>query len=265
MLVVWELPEFLRKDSLNSKMCSTIYHYSEVGSTNNIARKKICGKEDLGFVVISKIQTGGYGQRGSFWESPIGGLWCSIGLKPIFKISKIGMIPILTALGVANTLEAFNVKTRLKWPNDILYSPNNRKIGGILVEGKVSQHSLEYIIIGIGLNINNTVDQFSPPLRDQITTTYEILGDRLPLPVILESVLKQIENNLIRLQNNEEGKILSEWKKWDNIIGLNVKIVSNNIEYFGVAKDISKNGQLLLELQDGRTIKFSAGHLVLSF
>ena len=58
-------------------------------------------------------------------------------------------------------------------------------------------------------------------------------------------------------------KILLEWKKWDNILGLNVKILSNNIEYIGIAKDISANGQLILEMKDGRTMKFSTGNLIL--
>ncbi|MCK4849434.1 MAG: hypothetical protein KAT16_10425, partial [Candidatus Heimdallarchaeota archaeon] len=138
------------------------------------------------------------------------------------------------------------------------------KIGGILVESEVSQHSLMYLIIGIGLNINNTLDQYSPALRNKITTTFEILNEKIPLKEILIEIIKQIEYRLNIMREGRELKILSEWKKWDNILGLNVKILSNNIEYQGIAKDISKNGQLLLELKDGRTIKFSSGHLVLS-
>ncbi len=66
------------------------------------------------------------------------------------------------------------------------------------------------------------------------------------------------------MQEGGELEILSEWKKWDNILGLDVRLISNNIEYQGIAKDISRNGQLLLELKDGRTIKFSSGHLIIS-
>ncbi len=255
----------MKKEIINSSLCPTIYYYSEIGSTNSIARKLITKKQELGFVILSEIQTGGYGQRGNFWESPRGGLWCSIGIKPEFKISSLGLVPILTALSVAKTLELYKLETKLKWPNDILHSSSYKKIGGILVEGKVSQHSLEYLIIGIGLNINNTLDQYSPALRNKITTTFEILNDKIPLKDMLIEIIKQIEYKLKIMREGGELKILSEWKKWDNILDLNVKIISNNIEYHGIAKDILKNGQLLLELKDGRTIKFSSGHLVLSY
>ena len=253
----------MKKEVINSTLCPTIYYYSELGSTNSIARKFIAEKQELGFVIVSKVQTGGYGQRNSFWESPEGGLWCSMGIKPEFKISYLGMIPMLTALSVAKALEPYKLKTRLKWPNDILLSSNNKKIGGILVESKVSQRSLEYLIIGIGLNINNTLNQYSPSLRNKITTTFETLNEKIYLNDILIKIIKKIENELTLMKEGGELKILSDWKKWDNILGLDVKMISNNIEYHGIAKDISKNGQLLLELKDGRTIKFSSGHLVL--
>ncbi len=259
-----ELTKFLKKESLNSDFCPTIFYYSELGSTNTIAKELIVDQQDLGFAVISEIQTGGYGQRESYWESPRGGLWCSLCIKPKFEIYKMGLIPILTALSIAKALAVFEIKTKLKWPNDLLHSSDNKKIGGILVEGKISQHSIEYIIIGIGLNINNTFGQYSQALRDKIMTTYEILNENIPLKEILTMIIKNIENELKRTKDNQEMKILSEWKKWDNILGLDVRIISNNIEYQGIAKDISRNGQLLLELKDGRTIKFSSGHLILS-
>lgn len=261
--MVTELTGFLEKKSFDSAICSTIYHYSEVGSTNTIAREKIDEEQSFGFVVVSERQTGGYGQRGNKWESPIGGLWCSIVLKPTFHISKIGLMPILAALSVAKTLDSLSIKTRLKWPNDILHYPDNKKIAGILVEGKVSQDSLEYIIIGIGMNVNNTSDQFSRSLRRKTTSIFEILDEKIPIMDIMASLLEQLEDQLLKLQNNNETKILSEWKKWDNVLGLNVRILSNDIEYIGIARDISTNGQLLLELKDGRTMKFSTGDLIL--
>ena len=168
----------IKQASIKSNLSPTIYYYSEVGSTNSIARKMILEKNKFGFVVTSKVQTGGYGRRKNYWESPKGGLWCSIVIKPDIKVQSLGIVPILTALGVAQALQTFGIETKLKWPNDILYSQNNKKLGGILVEGKVSKRSLEYLIIGIGLNINNTLDQYSPSLKNIIKTT-KILGIKL--------------------------------------------------------------------------------------
>lgn len=250
------------KSEIKSKLCSKIYHYSEVGSTNNIAKSFISEKNESGFVVLSNIQTAGYGQKGNFWESPHGGLWCSIAIKPGIPPNIQGLIPNLSALSVAKALKVHNVRTRLKWPNDILNFKDNRKLGGILVEGKVSgSRATQYLVIGIGLNINNTLNQYSAPLRRIVTSTLEILGTEIHLESLLLDIISELENGFNTIDAHGEEQILNEWKKWDNILGERIKIVSNNIVYEGIAKDLSVHGQLILEMKDGLLIKFSSGNV----
>ena len=220
-------------------------------------------EKELGFVILSKTQTAGYGQRGNFWESPQGGLWCSIAIKPNINPSKIGLIPSLCALSVAKALKIYKITTRLKWPNDILNSIDNKKLGGIIVEGKVSPKRLEYLIIGIGLNVNNSLKQFSLPLRKNITTTLEIIKTNISLEKLLHTIITHLEDGLYKMTKGGENEILLEWKKWDNILGMAVKITSNNIEYEGIVKDLTLFGQIILELADGRKITFSSGNVSL--
>ena len=257
------MTDLIKRTELNTEFISEILHFSDLGSTNSFAKKMVLKENKHGFVIISKTQTSGYGQRGNFWESPPGGLWCSIAIKPEINPKSIGLIPILCALSVAKALKSYNIATRLKWPNDILYSDNNKKLGGILVEGKVSPGFIEYLIIGIGLNVNNSLEQFSLPLRGSITSILEISKNKLRLSELLCKVVKFLEEGLIIMKRGEEKQILSEWKEWDNILGRKAIITSNNIEYEGAVKDLTVFGQLILELADGRKITFSSGTLTL--
>ena len=249
---------------INSTLCSIIYHYSEVGSTNNVAKKFISDNKDLGFCIRSDVQTAGYGQKSNFWESPPGGLWCSLVIKPSIPVHRLGLIPSLSALSVAKALKKHKIRTRLKWPNDILNYEDNKKLGGILVEGKVLGSSdTKYVVIGIGLNVNTTLNQYSAPLSRKITSTYEILGEKIPLDDLLLEIIVELEEGFVNIDTLGEKHIINEWKNWENILGKRVNIVSNDIIYEGIAKDLSVYGQLILEIKDGVLIKFSSGTLSL--
>ncbi|MHA2137619.1 MAG: biotin--[acetyl-CoA-carboxylase] ligase [Candidatus Hodarchaeales archaeon] len=257
------MTSLLKRTELNSEFISEILHYSDLGSTNSVAKRMVLKEKKQGFIVISKTQTSGYGQRGNFWESPSGGLWCSIAINPKINPKKIGLIPILSALCVVKALKSYNITTRLKWPNDILNSADNKKLGGILVEGKVSPGFIEYLIIGIGINVNNSPKQFSLPLRKRVTSILEISKNDISLIDLLNKIISYLEDGLFIMIRGEERQILSQWKEWDNVLGRNVKITSNNIEYEGIARDLTQFGQIILELADGREITFSSGTLTL--
>ncbi|UCE13051.1 MAG: biotin--[acetyl-CoA-carboxylase] ligase [Candidatus Heimdallarchaeota archaeon] len=175
------MPSSIKEIQTTSKLCPKVYRYTELGSTNNIARQIIENEDQIGFAIVAETQTAGQGQGGRFWESPRGGLWISLAIKPSIELPYLGMIPILSAVGIANALETFDIEVMLKWPNDILIPRNLRKVGGILAEGKVTQLSLDYLIIGVGINVNNTIEQFSLPLQEEITTLFEEFQKKINL------------------------------------------------------------------------------------
>ena len=141
-----------------------------------------------------------------------------------------------------------------------------QKIGQLVFEKQIIESKLK-IRKDIRLDkklikFQKEIDALNKELANFITKLKEI-PEKIPIMDIMTSLLEQLEDQLLKLKNSNETKILSEWKKWDNILGLNVRILSNDIEYIGIARDISTNGQLLLELKDGRTMKFSTGDLIL--
>jgi BirA family biotin operon repressor/biotin-[acetyl-CoA-carboxylase] ligase len=253
----------IQKKHVDSKLCPKIFKFTELGSTNNLARKYIEHKSYIGFVIAAETQTAGYGQRGNYWESPHGGLWCSLAIKPFMELELLGIVPILSAVGIANTLRKYNVNTTLKWPNDILLSNSLKKLGGILIEGKITQYSLNYLIIGIGLNINNTLKQYSRPLRSKITTTYEELNKELDLDKLLEDIIKQIDESFEKLRSKGAQAILEAWKQNDNILGMDIVVQNSEKEYHGKAVDISPYGHLVLETSESKIINISNGRIIL--
>ncbi|MFX0183977.1 MAG: biotin--[acetyl-CoA-carboxylase] ligase [Candidatus Hodarchaeota archaeon] len=248
---------------VNSKLCPIIFKFTELGSTNNLARKYIEDENNIGFVIAAETQTAGYGQRGNYWESPRGGLWCSLAIKPYMELQSLGVVPILSSVGIAKTLRKYNVNTTLKWPNDILLSKSFKKLGGILVEGKITQYSLNYLIIGIGLNINNTLTQYSRPLRSKITTTYEELNKEISLDKLLGDIIKQIDESFEKLRSKGVRAILEDWKQHDNILGMDIVVQDSEKEYHGKAVDISPYGHLVLKTSDSNIKNISNGRIIL--
>ena len=254
------MANLLRKSKISSNLCPVIYHYSNIGSTNHVAKFLIIEKNKTGFVVVADVQTAGYGQKERFWESPKGGLWFSVAIDPKIPPKKIGIVPILVALSVAKVLESYEIETKLKWPNDIL--SNMKKIGGIIVEGNITGTKIiENLVIGIGLNINNTLDQYSPSLREVITSTLEILGYEINLNELLLAILTELELGFRKIRGLGPDDILSEWKKRDILIGKQTSILLNDVIHRGLVKDITMHGQLVLEKNDGTLIKFSSGEV----
>jgi BirA family biotin operon repressor/biotin-[acetyl-CoA-carboxylase] ligase len=254
------MANLLKKSKIGSKLCPIIYHYSDIGSTNNVVKFLILEKNKMGFAVVADVQTSGYGQKDRYWESPKGGLWCSLAIKPEVPPKKLGLIPILTAQSVAKALEGYEIRTRLKWPNDILF--RKKKLGGILVEGIVSGTKItEYLVIGIGLNINNTLDQYSASLQGKITSTLIILGLEIDLEELLLAILTELDLGFRKINTLRQDEILSEWKKRDILIGKQISILSNDVMHRGLVKDITIHGQLVLEKTDGMLIKLSSGNV----
>ncbi len=253
------MPDLIKKTIIRSDLCPRIYMYDTVDSTNNVATQLIEEKNQIGFVVVAKKQYAASGQAGRDWESPKGGLWTSLVIQPQIKFSQLGLVPILSAVGIAKALDTFKIKTLLKWPNDILIKHNLKKIGGILVEGKITQFSLNYLIIGIGLNINNTLDQYSKLLREQITTVYEEFSKKIDLNCLLQEIIHQLEDSFECLRLSGSQSILKEWKEKDNIIGMKVIVQTPEGEYQGKVVDISPNGQLVLENSGSNIVNLSTG------
>jgi len=170
-------------------------YYQEIDSTNSRARDLAAKGYPEGTVVVADMQTSGRGRRGRSWYSPRNqGIYMSGILRPVLPLKEISRISLVTAVAVAETFqEELNLPVCIKWPNDILI--NNKKIAGILAEVVTDMDGIEYIVVGIGLNINNRLDDFPRDLRTLATSAQ--VEDKQPVSrvKVLQGLLARLETS----------------------------------------------------------------------
>lgn len=255
-----------------------IIRLAEVGSTNEYAKELISkGIAVEGTVVVADVQTSGKGRLERLWESPKGGLWLSLILEPEEPIAgnKLGILPLMAGCAAAgaincaladsggqtcrdkpdNASSASTTKTaRVKWPNDVMI--NGRKACGILSES-LTHDGRRYVIIGIGININNRVQEgygFSPVS----TSIMEEVGRATEIELVQRALLSEIDRLYTNMKTNSQ-RVLEEWRRLADTPGRRVCINTPSGEVTGLARDIDENGALVVETEDGKTAAVSAG------
>ena len=140
---------------LKTRWLGRKYVYAEeLASTNSFGYELAEKGEPMGCVVVADVQTAGRGRRGRSWESPEGGLWFSLILRPAFTPQEAASLTTVTAVGLCRGLMYYpGLGAKIKWPNDIL--ADGKKLGGILSEMKVDGQKLAYAVIGVGINISS--------------------------------------------------------------------------------------------------------------
>lgn len=228
-----------------------LYIYREVNSTNTLAKFLSENGAENGSVVISEKQNGARGRSGKSWESPLGGVWLSIIVHPDVDHSKIPLITLATGVAVAKALERIGVeKPEIKWPNDIMI--NGKKVCGILTEATTKHRTIENVIIGVGIDVNIDIDEFSKDLRNKTTSLEFELKRNVDENLLIKLFLEEFEN-INELFNNESyEEILNEWRKRSYSIGKTVEVRKPfNRYYDAYVVGISKDGSLIVEKLDG--------------
>ncbi len=177
-----------------------VFFINETTSTMDIAKKKV--GQETEFVIVARRQTEGRGRLGRKWISDEGGLWASIVWKDIEKI--VNYLFIVVALAILETLRFYGIDGKIKLPNDIYCG--RKKIAGVLIET-----SGRCAIIGIGININNHIND----KMDEATSCVELIGHKLSLNDVLSTLLENLarkrrdfEADPERFLNNIKGNLI---------------------------------------------------------
>lgn len=236
-------------------------YYPEVDSTNIRARELAAQGYPEGTVVAAEAQTSGKGRRGRSWFSPAGqGLYFSVILRPRVPLRDISKVSLVAGLAVAETMEAeLNLKPVIKWPNDILI--NNRKVAGILAEAVTDMDSVEYIVLGMGLNINNQMQDFPSDLQVRATSALAECGTVISRARILQTLLKRLEYHYSLFTGNDFRQVLDKIKSRSIVIGREVRLDTVNGYIIGQAIDIDDNGFLLVRDREGATHTIMSGEI----
>ena len=139
----------------------------QTGSTNDAIVEFATANSNEGLVLFAEHQTAGRGQRGNKWESAAGkGLWFSILLRPKIKINDSGQLTTWAIEAIADLIRTeFSLKPAIKLPNDVQLQ--GRKVAGVLVEMRAQQKKPHLAIVGIGINVNHSLEDFPPELQER--------------------------------------------------------------------------------------------------
>ena len=251
-----ELGSLFENDFLGNK----IYFYDEIDSTNNEAKKKAEDGAKQGTLVIAECQNGGRGRRGKKWISPSGsGIWMSFVLKPTIHPYGASMITLVAALSVVSALKNIKgLECNIKWPNDIV--ANGKKICGILTEMSSELDAVNYVIIGIGININST--EFDEEISDIASSVFLETGLTIKRSQVVADFAKYFEKYYsIFMQTQDMRGLIDEYNGLLVNVGREVKINNINSQFIGNAIGINDKGELLVKKQDGSVEKVIAGEV----
>ncbi len=220
-----------------------IFMYDETDTTNE--RAKANSDAPDGSVFIAEVQTHGKGSRGRGWTSPKGsGIWHSILLKPDIPPMEVSRITLVAGLAVC---KAIGLNSAIKWPNDIVI--NGKKICGILTEMSSEINMINYVVCGIGINVN--MESFEDELADKATSMYIESGHKYARSEIISKLLNEFEYYYRKFLDSGLRAILDEYKKHCVTLGRCVNVIFKNKTITGTAVDIDENGSLMVEAADG--------------
>ncbi len=225
-----------------------IHYYKSVESTNAIARtlaEQGCpGKS----VIIAEEQLDGRGRRGRSWSSPPGkGLWFSILLRPDrIAPGEISPVTLVTAVALARTLKReTGLPVTIKWPNDLLI--RERKICGILTEIKGEPDHIEYLIIGIGINVLQERKDFPPDLRCPPSSLYLESGARTDRTSLFLLLLERLSSSLELFFQQGFAPFRAPWIELNSTLGRMVNLSWPGGGIKGRAIDLDCRGALIVE------------------
>lgn len=217
-----------------------IHTFKKVTSTFDKAKNL-----KINSVVIADEQTKGKGRFKRNWASEKGGIYLSIVL-PKFNPSYLTFIAAIAANKAIKDI--YNIKTTIKWPNDLLYK--KKKLCGILTTIK------DKAIVGIGINTNNKI-----PKGLNAISLSKIIGKKIDNKKIINKLLNHFEKYLKLLKDKKYSKIIKDWKK-ASFLGEKVKVKTLNKTYEGIAYDIDKDCFLVIKTK-GKKIKIIEGDIFL--
>jgi BirA family biotin operon repressor/biotin-[acetyl-CoA-carboxylase] ligase len=242
-------------------LANKIYAFWSVGSTNEFAYSRAVQGEKEGALVIAEQQSKGRGRKSRAWDSPFNkGLWFSLILRPELPACKAGLVPYLAGVSVADAVEKFTgLKPAVKWPNDLLI--NGRKFCGILSEVEFQNNQINFIILGIGINVNHKKHEFPEQFREQATSLRIETDLRIDRADVLTEVLLQLEKNYCYMKKHGFQNIIKNWKQKCPQIGNEVVIFQDDDRYQGIFEELDEEGCLLLRTSDGELKKIVAGDI----
>ena len=234
-----------------------ILRLGRVASTMDVLDGFARAGESEGLVVVANEQTAGRGRAGRTWIAPAGrNVLCSILLRPPVAPDRLSTLPLVAGIAVAETVETFVQRgCGLKWPNDVLV--DRHKIAGILVQSRIAGASVNFVNLGIGINVD--VDRERLP--GGATSIAVELGSEVGCGPVLATLLVQLNEAYARYVQTNGRPDLSSWRRRAVMLGEHVTVVSDAQTLTGVFQDVDASGRMILRLDTGHEVALMHGEV----
>jgi BirA family transcriptional regulator, biotin operon repressor / biotin---[acetyl-CoA-carboxylase] ligase len=243
-------------EDLRARGCSwpaPVEHHEVLPSTSDRLKELAREGAPSWTVVIADEQTAGRGRQGRAWASPPGGLYLSVLVRP--TSAQASVLPLAAGVAVAEALEELGVGARLKWPNDVLL--DGRKLAGVLAEASSSASALDWVVLGIGVNLD------ARALPDEVGGGAAGVSPGgaagVGRPALAAAVLARLTVWYDALEKRQ-ASVVAAWRErsvpwW----GQPVEVGAGERVLRGLARDVDERGALLLEVENGAIVPVLAG------
>jgi len=233
--------------------------FKETTSTNDVAERLARDGVKEGVVVFAESQTKGRGRLGRKWISPSGkGLWFSVLLRPKLRPAEATQLTVAAATALARAVQLqTGIVADIKWPNDLLIG--GRKVAGILTEMSAEVDRVNHVIIGLGLDVNQTEPDFSPEVHGLATSLRLELGKTVHRGDLAAAILSELDRDYARICRGEFSRLADEWESRCTTIGRHVNVLIGERRVRGRAESLDDSGALLLRTEHGRIERIIGG------
>lgn len=251
----------IRAGEIGSERFGRVEIVEETGSTNSDLIERARAGEAEGLVLVAGMQTAGRGRLNRTWiGSPGASLLCSVLVRPKLDPEHVPLLTAAAGLAAHDALlNAAGLDADLKWPNDLM--SRGRKLGGILTEGVIKQDSVDFCIVGLGLNVNWPAADIPKEISEIATSVSVELGRDADRMAILNQFLKSFEIHVVTAEESP-STLIREYKENCATIGKRVSVVIPSGTVEGFASGIDTHGRLLVVDEDSESIAIDAGDLI---
>ena len=230
-------------------MITKRYHFDVLDSTNKKAKELAEKGCEHGTLVTADMQVAGVGRRGRSWSSEKGtGIYMSMVVRPQIETERISMLTLVAALAVAKVLEKMGVyethQPCIKWPNDLVLQ--KKKICGILTELTLSGTNIDYVIIGIGINVSN--QKFPEEIKETASSILLETGKNIDREKLIVEIWNRFKDDYeMFLQTQDFSLLKEEYEAYLVNKHQSVMVLDPAGNYEGTAMGITKKGELIVD------------------
>jgi BirA family transcriptional regulator, biotin operon repressor / biotin---[acetyl-CoA-carboxylase] ligase len=251
-------PDLLRKRMKGNLFGKRVFHFFKTDSTNRVAMELGYAGEPEGTVVLAEAQTAGRGRSGRIWHSEKGtGLYFTVLLRPRLSPAQAPLLTMLAGISAQTATAAqTGMVPELKWPNDLLL--NGKKVGGILTEMHAEPNAVRFVIVGIGVNVNQ--EKFPPELSGTATSIRKESGRMSYRLELLVRLLTQFESDYNRFLREGPAFVVARFESVSSFTReRRVRVDTGAESYSGVTAGLSPEGLLLVQRDNGALVTVIAG------